>query len=77
MEDEARIEELRANLCIERLYSVGEVAQALHVSRSTIYNAIYAGELRARRPVGRKNGYKLTPEDVNEWYSGTLEVVNK
>ena len=54
----------------KKALSTQEVAEVLHVSNSTIYNLVRAGELRAYK-VGRK--MRFTERDVNDYIAQSQE----
>lgn len=49
------------------MYSVKEVARVTGVPYSTLLAECRAGRLRSYLPKGRKQGWKVRPEWVDEW----------
>ena len=55
------------------LYRASEVARVLGISRSTIYDEVSSGRLKAKRPT--RSGYcvYIMGEAVDEWLKGAEE----
>jgi len=66
---------IKDGMIFPNLFKVSEVAAAIGISKNTLYREINAGRLRARRPLGRKTGYRLSLDDVNDWIARTTEVI--
>jgi excisionase family DNA binding protein len=54
-------------------YTVEEVAQQLGVSVTTVYRLLKSGELHGWR-LGRKSGWKVRPEDVDEFIAKRIAM---
>ena len=49
------------------LYPVKDVSSVLGISESVIRNEIHAGRMKFCKPDGKREGYYLRPEWVDEW----------
>jgi excisionase family DNA binding protein len=61
-------ERAREEFSLPKLYSVAEVASLLGISEATVYRDIHSGNLNARIPRGHGRGWRMTAEDVREWW---------
>ena len=75
MGEEARLVSIREGVLKVEQFSVDEVAKALGMSKNTLYDEIKAGRLHARKPIGKRRGYRLTVDDINEWNERRMEVI--
>lgn len=56
-----------AGLPRKPLYRVADVAKATGIARSSLYDEIKSGRLKATRPTESGTASYLTPEWVDEW----------
>ena len=58
---------------LPRLYTVKEVAEMFNLSTVTIYRDIKEGYLTARVPRGHGRGWRMTAEDIRDWWLDRYE----
>lgn len=55
--------------------TVKEAAELYGIPKERIYAEIRAGRLVARVPRGCSRGYRVSDEDMDDWFANGMEVV--
>lgn len=66
-------DKVREEFELPKLYTVKEVAEMFNLSTVTIYRDIRDGYLNARVPRGHGRGWRMTAEDIRDWWLDRFE----